>query len=76
MAIRIRIRAHIFALLDFLGRTELRVKDILKESKEKRGPILKYAKLQEVNTGDIVVKLDLQFYRSLTPVPSMRRANR
>ena len=62
-------------MTDFLGRTELRVKDILKETREKRGPILKYAKLQEVKTGDIKVKLDLQLYQSGqrgVPVPSQR----
>ena len=62
-------------MTDFLGRTELRVRDILKETREKRGPILKYAKLQEVKTGDIKVKLDLQLYQSGqrgVPVPSQR----
>ena len=51
------------------------MKDILKEAREKRGPILKYAKLQEVKTGDIKVKLDLQLYQSGqrgVPVPSQR----
>jgi len=57
---------------DFLGRTELRVCDILKETREKRGPILKCAKLQEVNTGDIIVKLDLQLYQT-APKTQQRR---
>ncbi|KAF6040843.1 ITSN1 [Bugula neritina] len=62
-----------FSPNDFLGRTELRVKDILRETREKRGPVMKYARLQEVNTGDIVVKLDLQLYNSSQhPVPSIR----
>lgn len=61
-----------FLVLDFLGRTELRLKDILKETREKRGPILKYAKLQEVPTGDVVVKLDLQLFSQTNPFSNQR----
>ncbi|XP_059155378.1 intersectin-1-like isoform X2 [Physella acuta] len=48
---------------DFLGRTEVRIKDVL-ESGERRGPITKRLILHEVETGEIIVKLDLQLYES------------
>ncbi|XP_052090009.1 intersectin-1-like isoform X1 [Mytilus californianus] len=47
---------------DFLGRTEIRVKEILQESNEKRGPISKRLLLHEISSGEVVVKLDLQLY--------------
>ncbi|CAG5123527.1 unnamed protein product, partial [Candidula unifasciata] len=49
---------------DFLGRTEVRIKDVLHESGERRGPITKRLILHEVETGEVVVKLDLQLYES------------
>ncbi|CAL1532410.1 unnamed protein product [Lymnaea stagnalis] len=48
---------------DFLGRTEVRIKDVL-QSGERRGPITKRLILHEVETGEIIVKLDLQLYES------------
>lgn len=47
---------------DFLGRTEIRVQEILNESSEKRGPIVKRLLLHEVECGEIIIKLDLQLY--------------
>ena len=49
-------------LSDFLGRTEVRVNDILTESRTRRGPITKRLLLHEVSSGEVVVKLDLQLY--------------
>ena len=49
---------------DFLGRTEVRIKDIVKETREKKGPITKRLVLHEVDSGEVVVKLDLQIYDS------------
>uniref|UniRef100_A0A452HDK1 Intersectin-1 n=1 Tax=Gopherus agassizii TaxID=38772 RepID=A0A452HDK1_9SAUR len=45
---------------DFLGRTEIRVADIKKDQGSK-GPVTKCLLLHEVPTGEIVVRLDLQF---------------
>lgn len=47
---------------DFLGRTEMRVIEILKESRTRKGPITKRLLLHEVSSGEVVVKLDLQLY--------------
>lgn len=47
---------------DFLGRTEIRVKEILTENSEKRGPIIKRLLLHEVECGEVIIKLDLQLY--------------
>ncbi|XP_055889839.1 intersectin-1-like [Biomphalaria glabrata] len=49
---------------DFLGRTEVRIKDVLTESGERRGPITKRLILHEVETGEIIVKLDLLLFES------------
>ncbi|XP_060608466.1 intersectin-1-like isoform X3 [Ruditapes philippinarum] len=53
----------LFSPNDFLGRTEIRVKDILKETADQgRRPILKHLILHEVQTGEVVVKLDLHLF--------------
>lgn len=64
---QLRNKLFIFLLSfsDFLGRTEIRVKEILHESKEKRGPITKRLLLHEISSGEVVVKLDLQLYDNL-----------
>jgi hypothetical protein len=49
-------------LTDFMGRTEIRIADIRKDTREKRGPITKRLALHEVESGDVTVKLDLQLY--------------
>ncbi|XP_041351400.1 intersectin-1-like isoform X2 [Gigantopelta aegis] len=55
----------LFSPNDFLGRTEVRVKDILNESlKNKKGPLIKKLTLLEVDSGEVQVKLDLQIYNS------------
>lgn len=59
VALHITINIH---FPDFLGRTEIRVKEILQESNEKRGPISKRLLLHEISSGEVVVKLDLQLY--------------
>ncbi|XP_078619328.1 intersectin-1-like isoform X19 [Branchiostoma floridae x Branchiostoma japonicum] len=51
-----------FSPNDFLGRTEIRVADILKERTEGKGPLVKKLVLHEVPTGEVQVKLDLQLY--------------
>ena len=53
---------ELLSLPDFLGRTEVRIKDILKETHQTRGPIIKRLLLHEVETGEVIVKLDLQLY--------------
>ncbi|XP_074658567.1 intersectin-1-like isoform X3 [Tubulanus polymorphus] len=52
----------LFTPNDFLGRTEIRVHDILSETRAKRGPITKRMQLLEVESGEVIVKLDLQLY--------------
>ncbi|KAK3925091.1 Intersectin-1 [Frankliniella fusca] len=47
---------------EFLGRTEVRVSDILKSSSETPGPISKRLILHEVETGEVEVKLDLRLF--------------
>ena len=49
---------------DFLGRTEIRIQDILKETRETKGPILKQLELHEVNSGKVELKLDLQLFEN------------
>ncbi|KAK2154784.1 hypothetical protein LSH36_257g02045 [Paralvinella palmiformis] len=52
----------LFSPNDFLGRTEIRIRDIVEETREKKGPLLKRLKLYEVESGEVVVKLDLQIF--------------
>ena len=47
---------------DFLGRTEIRVKDIYDESQTRKGPIVKRLSLQDVSSGEVIVKFDLQIF--------------
>ncbi|XP_025096778.1 intersectin-1-like isoform X2 [Pomacea canaliculata] len=52
----------IYSPNDFLGRTEVRVSEVQEEARIKKGPITKRLILHEVETGEVVVKLDLQLY--------------
>ena len=47
---------------DFLGRTEIRIADIHKDSQQRMGPISKRLKLLEVDSGEVIVKLTLQLF--------------
>ncbi len=58
------VRSIFYVLSDFLGRTEIRIKDIMKETRETKGPITKRLLLHEVDSGEVIVKLDLQLYES------------
>lgn len=49
-------------VVDFLGRTEIRLKDILSEMRKVKGTITKRLLLHEVETGEVVVKLNLQLF--------------
>ncbi|XP_012284787.1 intersectin-2 isoform X2 [Orussus abietinus] len=49
---------------EFLGRAEIRVADINRDSKDACGPIQKRIKLHEVEKGDVVLKLDLRLFGS------------
>jgi len=51
-------------VVDFLGRTEVRVKDIHAETQKLKGSITKRLQLHEVETGEVVVKLNLQLFDS------------
>ncbi|XP_060069660.1 intersectin-1-like [Ylistrum balloti] len=52
----------LFSPNDFLGRTEICVKEIMDENKTIKGPITKRLLLHEVSSGEVLVKLDLQLY--------------
>ncbi|XP_008190947.1 intersectin-2 isoform X1 [Tribolium castaneum] len=47
---------------EFLGRAELKIIDILRETQNTNGPITKKLILHQVESGEIVVKLDLQLF--------------
>jgi len=51
-----------FSPNEFLGRTEVRLCDIVEDSKTYRGPLIKRMPLLEVESGEIVFKLDLQLF--------------
>lgn len=53
-----------FSPNEFLGRTEVRIADVLQDSKIYRGPLIKRLPLHEVECGEIVLKLDLQLFKS------------
>lgn len=53
---------HIFRVEEFLGRAEVRVSDIMRDSRDSCGPITKRIKLHEVETGEVVLKLDLRLF--------------
>ncbi|XP_038078610.1 intersectin-1-like [Patiria miniata] len=55
----------LFSPNDFLGRTEVRVADVIKERKG-REPLNKQLLLHEVSTGEVLVKLDLHLYDQST----------
>ncbi|XP_026300046.1 intersectin-1 isoform X8 [Apis mellifera] len=47
---------------EFLGRAEIRVADIMRDSKDSCGPIQKRIGLHEVEKGSVVLKLDLRLF--------------
>ena len=47
---------------EFLGRTEIRVSEILGGCKERRGPVTRTLKLLEAESGVITIKLDIQLF--------------
>ena len=55
-------------VVDFLGRTEVRVADLMKEG---HGPWTKRLKLYEVSQGEVVVRLELQISEEQAKNPSM-----
>ncbi|XP_067141065.1 intersectin-1 isoform X2 [Centruroides vittatus] len=52
----------LFSPNDFLGRTEIRVMDVYHETRRTHEPVVKQLQLYEVETGSVVVKLDLQLF--------------
>jgi len=51
-----------FSPNEFLGRTELRVGDIVSGCDERLGPVTRTLKLLEAESGVITVKLDIQLF--------------
>ncbi|XP_076663199.1 dynamin associated protein 160 isoform X5 [Andrena cerasifolii] len=47
---------------EFLGRAEIRVADIMRDSRDSCGPIQKRIRLHEVEKGVVVLKLDLRLF--------------
>lgn len=47
---------------EFLGRAEIKVADIMRDSKDSCGPILQRFRLREVERGDVILKLDLRLF--------------
>ena len=47
---------------EFLGRTEIRIEEIIGECGERRGPVTRVLKLLEAESGVITVKLDIQLF--------------
>ena len=50
---------------EFLGRTEIRISDLLREKSQKdvqAGPITKKLQLYEAESGVVTVRLDLQLF--------------
>jgi len=50
---------YLYFVLEFLGRSEIRVSEIIQSTKNSRGPLTKHLQLREVQTGVITLKLDL-----------------
>jgi len=51
-----------FSPNEFLGRTELKVGDVVAGCEERRGPVTRTLKLLEAESGVITVKLDIQMF--------------
>lgn len=50
---------------EFLGRTEVRIADILWATQNSNGPIIKRLLLHLVKTGEIILKLDLRLFNKV-----------
>ncbi|GBM98010.1 Intersectin-1 [Araneus ventricosus] len=55
----------LFSPNEFLGRTEIKVSDICKETKETHEPVIRKLTLYEVECGEVVIKFDLQIFDKL-----------
>ncbi|GFQ87798.1 intersectin-1 [Trichonephila clavata] len=55
----------LFSPNEFLGRTEIRVSDICKETKETHEPVIRKLTLYEVECGEVVIKFDFQMFDKL-----------
>lgn len=49
-------------MLEFLGRAEIKIRDIYNELHHTNGPIIRKLILHQVESGEVVVKLDLQMF--------------
>ena len=49
-------------IAEFLGRTEVRIADILRATQNLNGPIMKKLPLYLVKTGEIILRLDLRLF--------------
>ncbi|XP_050307151.1 intersectin-1 isoform X3 [Anthonomus grandis grandis] len=53
-----------FSLDEFLGKAELKLNDIYRETQSTNGPIIKKLILHQVESGEITVKLDLHMFNN------------
>ncbi|XP_060519309.1 intersectin-2 isoform X2 [Cylas formicarius] len=53
-----------YGLDEFLGRAELKLAEVCRESRNTNGPIVKKLILHQVESGEIVVKLDLHMFNT------------
>ena len=59
-----------------MGRAEVRVVDIMRDSSDSCGPIQKRIKLREVERGDVVLKLDLRLFNESVNFNNLNVRNR
>ncbi|XP_030749114.1 intersectin-1 isoform X3 [Sitophilus oryzae] len=57
------LEQNLYSLDVFLGKAELKLKDIYEESQNTNGPITKKLLLHQVESGEITVKLDLHIFK-------------
>nr|CAD7415214.1 unnamed protein product [Timema poppensis] len=55
-------KSRLLSVAEFLGRTEVRVADILRETRNDHGPVNTRLQLHEVESGEISLKLDLRLF--------------
>lgn len=47
-----------------LGRSQLRITDILRETENSAGPLIRKLLLRQAESGELTIKLDLQLFKN------------
>ncbi|XP_015921274.2 intersectin-1 isoform X1 [Parasteatoda tepidariorum] len=55
----------LFSPNEFLGRTEIKVSDICRETRQTHEPVVRKLTLYEVETGEVVIKFDFQIFQNI-----------